>query len=177
MALSARNIKLFNPRYMLVALPAFVLLLGMGTAALVRTRYASLVLPLLLVMALSLANYYGNPHYAKDDLRAAAGTIEGDYRDGDVVVAVFTAEPLEFYLDGVAGVEVFGRNDISSPESMAERCSELAGGAERVWLSLCREWQVDPGGHIRGWFDENLNEVDRRSFPGVRLFLYERRGT
>lgn len=174
--LAAANVKLFNPRYMLVALPAFVMLAGTGAARLTRTRLALLLVPLVVVLALSIFNYYGNAHYARDDLRAAAETIERAYREDDVVAAVFTAEPLEFYLEGVAAVEVFGRNDISSPSAMRERCRRLASGAGRVWLSLCREWQVDPDAVINGWFEDNLERVEAYSFTGVRLILYKPRG-
>ncbi len=89
---------------------------------------------------------------------------------------MFTAEPLEFYLDGLADVEVFGKDHIASPENMTGRCRELAAGGRRVWLSLCREWQVDPNGRIQRWFEDNLEELDRWSFTGVRLFLYSTRG-
>ena len=174
--LAAGNIKLFNARYMLVALPAFVMLLGIGAARLTRTRFAFLLAPLVVVLAVSIANYYWNAHYARDDLRAAAETIKQDYREDDVIAAVFTAEPLEFYLEGVAAVEVFGRNDISSPEAMRDRCRRLADGGGRVWLSLCREWQVDPDAVINTWFEANLERVEAYSFTGVKLILYEHRG-
>ncbi len=175
--LAARNIKVFNPRYLLVALPAFVMLVGTGAARLTRTRYALLLLPLAAVLAVSIHNYYADPHYAKDDLRAAAAEIRRGYREGDVVVAVFTAEPLEFYLDGLAKVEVFSLDDISTPETMTGRCREVAGLGDRVWLSLCRDWQVDPDGVIHGWFEGNLERLSSRSFAGVSLVLYGKRGT
>jgi hypothetical protein len=171
-ALAMRNIKLFNPRYLRVALPAFMILLGAGAAWLTRGRYGFLMLPLVLVMGLSVYNYFANPRYAKDDLRSAARTIEAGYREGDVVVGVFTAEPLEFYLKGTSGVEVFELADISSQTSMTRRCRELAGQGDRVWLSLCREWQVDPEGHIHGWFEENVEGLEEYRFTGARLILY-----
>jgi hypothetical protein len=153
------------------------MLLGAGTAARARSRFKVLLIPLVAVIAVSLCNYFGNPRYAKDDLRSAAGLIEREYRSGDVVVAVFTAEPLEFYLEGVAPVNVFGLDDIRSPSAMEERCRSLSGEGDRVWLSLCREWQVDPDGIIRNWFEANLEKLERHSFTGVDLFLYGKRGT
>jgi hypothetical protein len=60
---------------------------------------------------------------------------------------------------------------------MADRCRDIAGAGDRVWVSLCREWQVDPDGVIQGWFDENLEILDSRSFAGVNLLLYGKRGT
>jgi mannosyltransferase len=176
-ALAARNIKVFNPRYLLVALPAYLMLFGIGLAAISRSRYALFLIPVVLVLGLSIRNYYADPHYSKDDLRAAAAAIKEDFAEGDVVTGVYAVEPLEFYLNGVADVKVFGLDDVRSDQAMAERCREIAGDGPRVWLSLCREWHVDPDGYIHKWFEANLDRLESRSFPGVSLFLYGKRGT
>ena len=95
--------------------------------------------------------------------------------EGDVVAGVFTTEPLAYYLNGAVTVEGFGAGDLISPESMGERCRKLSEGPGRIWLSLCREWVVDPEGNIHAWFDENLDLVDTYRLTGIRLFLYQRR--
>ena len=174
--LAARNIRVFNPRYLLVALPAYVLLLGTGAARMSRTRFAVLLLPLLIAVTLSIHNYYSDPHYAKDDFRAAAQAIRADYRPGDTVVGVYSSEPLEFYLSGLADVHVYSRDDMASRESMEARSRQLAEKGKRVWLSLCRTWQVDPNGYIHAWFEDNLDRLEYHSFAGVDIILYGRRG-
>lgn len=170
--LAFKNLKVFNPRYLLIALPAFLVLLGHGMAGITGRRYRFYILPVAALLASSIVSYFTVPYYAKDDLRAAASTIRRNHVEGDVIVAVYTAEPLEFYLRDFAGIEVFGKYDIISHESMRARCEQLASSGQRVWLSQCRQWQVDPEGVIKDWFDENLERLKHESYPGVELYLY-----
>ena len=171
-ALAFRNIKVFNPRYLLISLPAFLILMGQGLASLTRGRLHWYIVPVAALLVYSIVNYFAVPYYAKDDLRAAAAAIREAYSEEDVIAAVYTAEPLEFYVRDFAGIEVFGLDDLRDRESMEARCRELSSSGDRVWLSQCREWQVDPEGVIKGWFDENMDLISHETYPGVNLFLY-----
>jgi mannosyltransferase len=170
-----RNVKVFTPRYTLVAFPAYAFLIGQGLSVLSRSRYWFFTLIFAGFLSVSIYNYFSSPAYAKDDARAAAATIAEGIQEGDVVVGVFTAEPLMHYLGDVSKVKVFGAGDLRTPEDMAKRCRSMSEGADRVWLSLCREWIVDPGGNILQWFDENMDLMATHAFPGIRLRLYEKR--
>ena len=174
-ALVLRNIKVFTPRYALVSIPAYLLLVGYGLAGITRTRYWPFVVLFAAVMAVSIVNYFSSPVYAKDDFKREAEIIRQGYMPGDVVVGVFSAQPLRHYLKGIAGVEFFSADDLASEESKAARCTRLAQDAERVWLSLCRDWFVDPQGSIKKWFDTHMSVVESHTFPGVDLHLYQRR--
>ncbi|MCX5801543.1 MAG: glycosyltransferase family 39 protein [Candidatus Eisenbacteria bacterium] len=118
-----KNFKPFNPRYLMVSYPAFVLLLAeglrlggaravgpgasepegtvrrrgmvsfLGTA--MRLALCALVLG---TMLLSLWNYYRVPRYGKDDFRAASRTLEAEFAPGDMVFTEGTYEPLLYYL-------------------------------------------------------------------------------
>ncbi len=173
--LVARNIRVFTPRYALVAVPAYALVIGQGLSVLSKSRFWVLVPAFTCILGISIYNYFGSPAYAKDDARSAARVIRENIKDGDAVVGIFTTEPLSHYLEGTATVETFGAGDVRSPERMRERCRIVASGADRVWLSLCREWVIDPGGHVNRWFDENLDLADSYRFPGIRLYLYDNR--
>jgi mannosyltransferase len=173
--LVVRNVRVFTPRYALVAFPPYALLIGQGLSVISRSRFWLFTVIFAGFLGVSIHNYFSSPAYAKDDARAAATTITEGIREGDVVVGVFTAEPLMHYLGDVAEVKVFGADDLRTPEDMAKRCRSISDGADRVWLSLCREWIVDPKGNIRQWFDDNMDLVAVYAFPGVRLRLYEKR--
>jgi hypothetical protein len=174
-ALVIGNVKVFTPRYALVAFPAYALIIGQGLSVISRTRFWVLTVILAGLLSISMYNYFTSPVYGKDDARSAARFIAEDLREKDVVAGVYTAEPLMHYLKGTAEVETFGADDISSPENMAARCRSISEGAGRVWLSLCTEWLVDPDGNIRRWFDVNMDLVALHDFPGIRLCLYEKR--
>jgi hypothetical protein len=173
--LAARNVRVFNVRYALVSFPAYALVIGQGLSVLSKSRFW-LVVPLLAcILCISLYNYFESPAYAKDDARSAAHLIEEKIEGGDVVVSAYAGQPLSHYLKDIAEVKTYGLYHVSSPDSMRERSRRLAAGADRIWLSLCREWVIDPEGHIHRWFDENLDLVDSYRFPGLRLYLYNNR--
>jgi hypothetical protein len=173
--LAALGVKVFNVRYALVALPAYLLLVGPGLARISKTRFWGFVALFTAVAGFSICNYFFVPAYGKEDPRQAARTIRAAFHQGDIVVGVYTTEALKHYLDGFATVNVFGAGDVASKDAMTERCRQLADAAPRVWLSLCREWLIDPSGTIKGWFDQNMELVGSKTFPGIRLYLYQRR--
>jgi uncharacterized membrane protein len=175
--LAMRNIKVFTPRYGLVAVPAYAMIIGQGLAVISRSRYRFFTLALVGLLAISLYNYFTYPAYGKDDSRQAAKVIEENLAEGDVVVGVYAAEALQHYLYDTADVLVYGAKHVKSPEAMRVRSAALAGQGNRVWLCLSREELVDPQGVIRRWFDRNLGLVASYEFPGVKLYLYERRET
>jgi len=172
--LSVRNIKVFTPRYALVCLPAYALIVGRGLADISRGRLKFLVFVFAGLLSVSLFNYFLVPVYAKDDARQASRVIASNLDEGDTVVGIAMAEPLRHYLGNTAPVHVFEKHDLESAEAMVARCAGIAGGADRVWLSLCREWIVDPGGIIESWFESNMVPVNSFEFQGIRLLLYER---
>lgn len=172
--LSAGNIKVFTPRYALVCLPAYALIIGRGLADISRGRLKFVTFVFAALLGVSLFNHFLVPAYAKDDAREAARVIADNLEEGDTVVAIAMAEPLRHYLGSTTSVHVFEARDMVSAEVMAERCAGIAGGAERIWLSLCREWIYDPDGTIESWFEDNMVLVKKFGFPGIRLYLYGR---
>ena len=175
-AVAALEVKAFTPRYGLAAVPPLILLAGHGLSGISRTRFWPLLGLFAAVVGISTYNYMAVPAYGKDDARQAASVIKAGFRDGDAVLAVYTAEALEHYLTGFVPVGVFGANDLASEEAMRSRCRQVAEPSDRVWLSLCREQMVDNKGIIKGWFDRNMDLVSSTAVPGVKVFLYRKRG-
>jgi mannosyltransferase len=173
--LSLRNVRIFTPRYALVSLPPYALIVGRGLAAITKSRWWPVTIAFAALLAVSLFNYFLRPVYGKDDAQGVASTIREHFEPGDTVVAILGARPLTHYLGDFADVTVFEAGDMESRQAMESRCREIASGAQRVWLSLCREWIVDSEGVIRSWFDENMALVRSFEFPGMRLYLYAKR--
>jgi 4-amino-4-deoxy-L-arabinose transferase-like glycosyltransferase len=174
--LAGLGLKAFNVRYALVALPACALLAGRGLAVITRTRFWPFLPLFAALLCLSLYNYFAVADYGKEDSRAVARSIREDIRAGDVVVAAYTGEALAYYLKSTTEVKFFEADDIVSPDAIEARCRDIAAGADRVWLALCRESMIDRRGTIKKWFDGNLDPVRSGYFPGIRLYLYQERG-
>nr|MBA3532304.1 glycosyltransferase family 39 protein [Ardenticatenales bacterium] len=97
----------WNPKFLLLALPGYHLLLGLGAATLLRQteRMEPRLLPplalgmalfLLLAVKQPLQNGYWNPRYWRDDYRAIVRTIQAQAGPGDAIL-----------LDGAGQMEIF----------------------------------------------------------------------
>lgn len=174
--LAAAGVKVFTPRYTLVALPAYAFLFGHGLSTMSRKAHLVLLIAALGLWSISNTHYLkADPRYARDDAREASKRIMENFQPGDSVLAFFSAEPLsDYYLNDSVSVAVFGAKDIRSPEAMIERCKKITSGAKRVWLYLCREEMIDREGIVRSWFEKNLVQVKSWERPNLRLYLYEK---
>ncbi len=170
--LALRNVRAFTPRYALVSVVPYALILGRGLGAITKSKWWLLTVVFAALLSISLYNYFLDPAYAKDDARAVARTIKENFDDGDAVVGFYGARPLMHYLGDFAEVLTFEGRDMESREAVAARCSGIADASERVWLSLCREWVADPEGLVQDWFDSNMVLIRSFEFPGMRLFLF-----
>jgi uncharacterized membrane protein len=171
-ALALRNVRPFTPRYTLVSVAPYALIVGRGLGAVTKSKWWFLTVVFAALLGASLYNYFLVPAYGKDDARAVAQTIRENFNPGDAVVALFASRPLAHYLGDFARVETFGAGDMESPETVAARCAGIADTSNRVWLSLCREWVADPKGLVHGWFEGNMTLIRSLEFPGMRLYLY-----
>ena len=165
----------YNVRYTLIAYPFFCLLIGAGCVVLMqRYRWAAVlaVLALVSLAAVSLANYFGNPEYAKDDVRAA--------------VALWRSASTDEPLLGCSSAGGVGKviNRYLAPEEQ-ERHTWIAGNytAERaqaaferqniqsVYILIARDWYKRRENAIR----EAFQIVDDYAYPSVRLMKITRK--
>ncbi|MDY6934884.1 MAG: glycosyltransferase family 39 protein [Spirochaetota bacterium] len=76
----------FNVRYILYALPLYLLLIGHGIEKMnIYTRFISILI-LLLITGFSLYNHYYNPIYSKVDLRGAIRYLDVNIKDKDAAL-------------------------------------------------------------------------------------------
>jgi mannosyltransferase len=93
LALSFRK-PVLTPRFLLICLPAIVILAARGACLLRQTRWPLAVYALLLVLlGASLHSYYRRP---KEDWRAATGFVLSSVQPGDAVL-VWYPEPFQYY--------------------------------------------------------------------------------
>jgi hypothetical protein len=143
----------FNPRYAIIAFPAFVLVLGCGADALAglaparpRTALAGALGAVALVSAASLRNLASDPRYAKEDCRGLGARLAREARPEDLVVvnAYYMASAVKYYYPG--GATVVGYEEPVGPnarERIAADLRRLADGHPRVWLVLSRVFDDD----------------------------------
>ena len=178
----------FAERYLLIALPAYILLAAWGLGWLVRKIW-----PVALVagasalvfagVALFSFNYSEAPQ--KEDWREAMRWLQADLRAGDEIIVMpgYLKTAVDYYLKLPPGVDVYtipqelidGSND---PDLNAYLSSEggIIRGHERAWMIVSPDHykQDDPQEYVRKvWFDNNtLMFHDPQVFVGVTIYGY-----
>jgi mannosyltransferase len=163
----------YNVRYVAIGFPAYLLILAVGINSIRGARLQiGLLAAVLMMNGVALANYYFNERFSREDTRSAARYLEASAHPGDIVVALGTIEPLQYYYRG--GVLVVDGGDIlrgrQSPPS--DRLKTLTAAHNRVWLVAIRPWQVDSQGGVKAAFDARYSPVEHKKFPGIDIFLY-----
>lgn len=174
---ATRNVKVFNPRYAAVALPAFAMLLADGAALLGPRRLGGLFAAGVIVLSgISIGQLRAEPRYWKEDARGATRVLRGELSPGDLVFVVGTWDPIyRYYWRGLREDRSIDRFFIpyrKGPEEGGEGGEGLAaiGRAKRTYVLFYRDDFHDPDGAWERFLDRRF-EIDRRwEFPGVRIW-------
>jgi len=175
LALNWQNAKAFNARYLLVSLPAFISIVAAGVSALPGLLKKAAIVCVFATLAVSLANYYFNDDYAKEDIREAARHVEAHIQPGECVLAPTVAEVFEHYFRGPNSVYPVSASSRPPRAALEERLVKTLGGCGRVWYVRSREWDNDPDGELSGALGRMYRETARlEGLPGVVIVTYER---
>ena len=189
----------FNVRYVVLAFPAFVVLVAMGILAHSATGWRAFAVGAVgVVGVVSLGNYFLDPRYYREDNRSAGAFLAAHAAPGDLVVAdaPYTARNLEYYarradltiagypMEHAASPQqagaVFRSGAADLPSAVAGSDAELReiiGGRARFWLFLSRTYHGAPEGDVLQFCDRGFRRVQElRMRNDVRLILYQSRG-
>jgi 4-amino-4-deoxy-L-arabinose transferase-like glycosyltransferase len=181
------RVPLFHPRYLIMAVPPYLLMSGAGLLWLRRIHvaapgFAAGVLGLASVMALLGVNY--SQDVQKEDWRGAMVYVQDHLRLRDAIIVfpgyLVTAVDT-YYKPGGPGqvpqVPVIASIPSMRTEGFGERELEMAlreatKGHERVWLitSPVRQESEDPGNQVQQWLQYNWNTFDTKVFNGVTVY-------
>jgi mannosyltransferase len=183
---------LFNPRYMVICVPALVILAARGLINLYQTtavkRWAAAV-AFALLMTLSLwgtHKYFANLASETSDWRSAVNYILEHQHTGDGAVFFLpNAYCYRYYIHRAEETqhkttpapEVLYPPPVWQPVTRAE-VQEVTSGHERVWLILHID-SINPGASatIQSTLGETYQRVDKHEFPGedlITVALYSR---
>lgn len=147
----------YNVRYTLASLPAFLLIVAIGLHA-VRPRAVrwAWTVGVLACAAASLANYYGNRAYWKEEVRAAVEHIHASADARDPVLVIGQIEPpAAYYGPDLTLVSTRG-------------CTQPHTGT--VWVMSGRDWDRETRRCLAQLAGTHTT-VEHRTFTGVDLWL------
>jgi hypothetical protein len=172
--LAATNVKVWNPRYVAVAFPAFLLCAGHGLA---RTRGGLREALLVVAVALGLLgvwNLHRNPAYAKEDYRSAGRYLDQELADRDALVGVGAPGPIFFYLARQPSAYLLVHpHRIGDDEELRRRLKQISAGRAHVWLLRARTYQSDPANRVGAILGETRTRAERRSYHGVEIERFD----
>lgn len=172
--LALRNVKPFNPRYVLAALPTLLLVVGAG---LHRTRRGPALALLLLWLGLSgvgLYRHHFDARWRHEDLRGAAELLEDRGGEGDAIVAPSVHTVVGHYYDGAAPVHDLPGRELADPAEVRAALDRIAPDRRYLWYVRSRPWFDDPHGWIVAALEGRYRRMARHELEGVEVYLYDR---
>ena len=136
-----------------------------------RSLQISLFGAVLTVHGAALANYYFEPRYAREDIRAAALYLETAAGPRDVLLIVGTESSLPHYYKGNLPLVDF-KTLQPAEQPLKEKLRKLSTNHDRIWLVQIRPWQVDRSGTIKADLDSTYRIAEQQHFSGVDIYSY-----
>jgi hypothetical protein len=127
----------------------------------------------------SLASYYFDPTYARDDYRGLAQTVTLREQPGDAIVltAPGQIEIFGYYYRGQSDLFPLPRQRPIDPADARTRLEALSDDHERVWLVRWAANEADPDDLILAWLEGRGRRLGSQQFGRVELRLYDLRAT
>lgn len=172
--LAVRNVKPFNPRYVIATLPVLLLLVAVGLDGM-RVRGAQLALAVWLgLTSLSLGRYYFDPDYRQVDVRGAARLVAERGGADDVVLVPTVKMVFDHYDRGATPTRTLQPGELQPETDPGPLLEERVGEHRFVWYVRARPWVHDPGGQLDVWMRQHWREVSRTELAGAEVTLYDR---
>jgi uncharacterized membrane protein len=156
----------YNVRYTTMVFPAYLLILAAGITWFPRTwLQVTLLVAVLVSNGVSLANYYFNPSYAREDVRAAVQYLESVRRSRDVFLAVGDTHALHYYSQGTLPFERLAHvSKLDRPP--IEVLRDIVRDHDRSCLIEVRPWQSDPDGKWKAALGGAYPLIEQKQFAG-----------
>jgi hypothetical protein len=169
-----RNFKVFHPRYLAVATPAFLLTLAAAFADLGPRARAAFAIAVLVLWGASLQHHYFDPRYGKEDYRGAAALVRARGEAGEKLLALGAPEPVFHYYRGPLEAAPFWLGYAAGPDRLEAALGKALRGTRGAWLVLSRPEDLDPGDAFARWMGERFPEAQRFALEGVRIWHLDR---
>jgi hypothetical protein len=170
---AAQNFKVFNPRYLAVSAPAFLLVVAAAWSDRGTLGRWLLGGAIAVLWGLSLHHHYFDPRYEREDYRAALDAVRSSHAPGEQVLAVGALEPVDFYARSLP-VEHLWLGFAADSTRMERELDEVLSRASGTWVVLSREEDLDPAGRFARRM-ERIAAGAPAQYPGVRVWHVTRR--
>ncbi len=171
---SSWRFPIFDERYTLFLIPAFVLIVARGLAQIENKALAACVVVLVFVASgHSLYNYFYVPAFAKSpNWHSFTRRLVADARLGDVIIQNYPDPALPYYLQNRVPRVLLPHTSSEPPDVVAADLDHLAAKYDRIWFQPVPYGTWDTGGIVATWLNRYALETNAFQFRGLRLELY-----
>jgi mannosyltransferase len=181
MLVLAFNQPFYQPRFLLLVLPAFHLLIGHGAATLGKwlstPRLIALAAAIFIVLAARgpLTNEWYNPAFWRDDYRGIARYITDTAGPNDAIMMMGQGqvETLDYYYKGTLPHYLLPRFRPLDRDATVHDLKDISRRHRRLYALFYVPYEADPNGVIADWLQTNAFKVNNRWYGGVELVVYE----
>lgn len=177
---------LFNDRYLIMSLPAYLILVALGLRFLERRAWPIAIFAMVFVIAYAwvpLRDINRSSQPEKEDWRGAYYTLVTHAQPRDLIVIepgylVTTYDYYAEHISSLDSVKITTIPYLTTPgfdaQQMADRIRKAAPG-NRVWLVVSpdRVDGVDPQHQLQGWLQRGGKPLFSQVFNGVTIGLYK----
>ncbi len=171
-AVALLGLKAYNPRYLAVSQPVFLLVLAEGIRRIGTRRRswgAAAATALLIPMAVGWTNQTFDVRYGREDYRGAAAWLAERVHPEDLVLEQGVVGVLERYYHGPGRLEAYYPVFFREPDGGRARLDDLLDDHPRVWWVGSRLWYDDPEGKVPAWLAERGTPIESWSHGGVEI--------
>ena len=169
----------FYERYVLVALPGFIITIALGVDSIARHRAfaaAGIAGVFVIVSAYSQWNYYFNDAYAKGKYGQMMAYVSSHAQPGDALILNNPLQkPLYLYY-APRGIPAYFFPDGAPLEdpSTRQQFAQVAHSHSRLWLVMFgNPAEYDPTGYLERWLGVNAFKTLSQGFVDSSLSLYD----
>ena len=164
----------YQVRYTLPALPAFVQILALGVLSLKsKPGRMALMVGIVFCSLFSVSNFYWEPRYDKEHVRAALARVQAGNSAGAQIISIGQINrAVRYYGQGLNVVTV---NKERCTDSGAVLQAGFTQPAETIWVIAGRDWKDRTAGCLEK-LGHTYAIVGQQSFPGINLWLLAIRG-
>jgi len=161
---------IYNPRYLIVVLPAYLVLLAYGVMSVPhRILRWALTIALVAIMASSSIRIYYDPVFLRQDWRRAANYVQSNVQANDVIAVESIDDMVAFkyyYRRALEPVAVDSAQSLEEFEKSIE-------GYERLWLIYHRAASDQSDSNTERWLNIHRKDVlEEKDLPGLHVTLY-----
>ena len=168
--MALQNFKVFHPRYAAVAAPAWLLLFAAAFVVL-RPRGRWLAgIALGAMWSMSIWNLAFDPDHRREDYRTAAARIRAQAQPGEQVLAVYSQEPMEYYMRGALPIRPLWLGLVAEPARLDSTLDAVLAGVAGTWVVLSREQDLDPDGVFARRLESRYPQAARFETNGVKIW-------